>query len=77
VSVPAVLKRVGRELGTGYYILPSSIHECLILPDTEPVEKEELNSLVAVVNRGFVSERDVLTDHVYYYDRIRNQVRIC
>ena len=77
MAVPDVLKQIGKDMGTDFYILPSSIHECLILPDTDLADEEELNNLVSLVNRGWVSEKDVLADHVYYYDRLLQHVRSC
>ena len=77
MAMPDVLKQIGRELGKDFYILPSSIHECLILPDTDLMDEEGLNSLVRMVNSDCVQEKDVLADHVYYYDRLLQHVRSC
>ncbi len=77
MAVPAVLMRIGKDLGTNYYILPSSIHECLILPETEAADEKELNTLVSMINKEYVPEKEVLADHVYYYDRMLQQLRIC
>lgn len=56
--------------GKNLYILPSSIHELLILPedDSFPRSVEELLSMVKAVNGTEVAEDDFLADHVYYFD---------
>lgn len=56
--------------GKNLYILPSSIHELLILPedDSFPRSVEELLSMVKAVNSTEVAEDDFLADHVYYFD---------
>ena len=56
--------------GKNLYILPSSIHELLILPedDSFPRSVEELLSMVKAVNSTEVTEDDFLADHVYYFD---------
>lgn len=48
------------------YILPSSIHEVLLLADNE-IPVDELRRMVRSVNRGVVDEMDRLSDEVYYY----------
>lgn len=56
--------------GKNLYILPSSIHELLILPeeDSFPRSVEELLSMVKAVNSTEVAEDDFLADHVYHFD---------
>lgn len=53
-----------------FYVLPSSVHEVLILPD-DSMSKEELKSLVEAVNAdGYAmpNKSDILTGSVYKYD---------
>ena len=56
--------------GKNLYILPSSIHELLILPEEDSFSHsaEALISMVKEVNSTMVSEEDFLADHVYYFD---------
>ena len=63
-----LLDSFAKELGTGIYILPSSIHEVLLLPDSGNVQREELRQIVAEVNRVSVIVTEYLSDSVYYYD---------
>ena len=49
------------------YILPSSAHEVIIVPEDESVDIEYLKSMVRETNRYFVSEEDKLSDHIYKY----------
>ena len=77
MAVPGVMNRIAKELDADFYILPSSIHECLILPDTGLQDDDWLNHLVSFVNRECVPEEEILTDHVYFYDRMLQHVRPC
>ena len=77
MAVPGVMRQVGRKLGRDFYIIPSSIHECLILPYTDMIELNELNAMVRAVNSEVVAKQEVLADHVYFYDRVTESVRIC
>ncbi|MCR4610501.1 MAG: DUF5688 family protein [Lachnospiraceae bacterium] len=51
------------------YIIPSSIHEVLLIPESEEYDKDYLTSLVKEVNATQLEPEDVLSDHVYYYSR--------
>ena len=56
-----------------YYILPSSIHEVLILPYSEDLDPEELKKMVHEVNRTELMKEDILSDSVFLYS---NDTRI-
>lgn len=58
-----------------FYILPSSIHEVLLLRDDE-IPVDELRKIVRSVNRGVVDEMDRLSDEVYHYQRGSGKVEI-
>ena len=55
--------------GTDMYILPSSIHEVILLPSDRINDPTKLLSMVHDANTTVVSIGDVLSDSVYYYDR--------
>ena len=48
-------------------ILPSSVHEVLVIPDAGWDDYEELNAMVRAVNRDMVSKEEQLSDHIYRY----------
>ena len=50
-------------------ILPSSIHEVLLLPDDGDISYEEMSRLVTHINRSEVPEEDCLSNQVYLYSR--------
>ena len=51
-----------------YFVLPSSIHETLIVPDNGEFERESLENMVKEANRTVVEPVDRLSDAVYHYD---------
>lgn len=72
-----VVKDFARYMEHDLYILPSSIHEVIILLDDEYVKSpEELQRMVRETNRIVVDREEVLSDHVYYYDRKKDEFRI-
>lgn len=52
-----------------YYILPSSIHELLILPANTAISEDELLSIVRSVNDTQVEADEILSYGVYLYDK--------
>lgn len=64
-----VLDKIGELLGKNFYVLPSSIHEVLIVPDNGDMQAKELESMVKEVNATQVAPADLLSDKVQYYDR--------
>lgn len=65
---PNVQRHVADVLGSSFYVLPSSIHETILLPVTEPYSPYELQDMVKTVNRTIVDPKEVLSDAVYLYD---------
>lgn len=72
---PGVLDRLAEEK-RGIYILPSSVHEVVLLLDTEKVDRFGLYEMVGEVNERNVPEEEFLSDSVYYYDREKKKIRI-
>ena len=72
-----VLRDFAKYMEYDLYILPSSIHEVIILLDNEYAKApEELARMVRETNRIVVDREEILSDHVYYYDREKDEIRI-
>ncbi|MBQ7766121.1 MAG: hypothetical protein IJ397_04695 [Lachnospiraceae bacterium] len=56
------------QLGSNFFILPSSVHEVILVPDLGQVTREKLGEMVREVNATQVEEQEQLSDFVYYYD---------
>ena len=63
-----IRKQIGECLGSDYFVLPSSIHEVLILPDNGLFEVPELNAMVKEVNETQVERQEQLSDKVQFCD---------
>lgn len=51
-----------------FYILPSSVHEVLIVPKRDDLDLATLENMVQEVNATQVAPNEVLSDHVFEYD---------
>lgn len=64
-----LLEHFAEEKGCDFYILPSSVHELLLIVDSGEITKEELEEMVRSVNRMCVAKEERLSDRVYYFKR--------
>ena len=69
-----LLHNLCEKLECDLYILPSSIHEVILLPAYDHDSYDELTSMVKEVNSTQLSREEVLSDHVYYYSRETGQI---
>ena len=51
-----------------FYILPSSIHEVILVPESFGLEPERMAEMVKEINQTGVAPEEVLSDSVYYFD---------
>ena len=63
-----VMGKVSKLMGGDFYILPSSIHETLIVPTTSQMTLEDMSIMVQYVNKEAVEPEDKLSDKVQFYD---------
>lgn len=72
-----VLKEFSKALGGDLYILPSSIHEVILLKkDNHNLVKSDLIEMVHEVNVEEVADDEILSDNVYEYNFERDEISI-
>lgn len=72
----SVLRNFARVQECNIFILPSSVHEVMLVPENAETEPQFLEELVEEANRSAVGLVDLLSDHIYYYDRDKDQILI-
>ena len=64
-----VLESAALLMDCDLYIIPSSVHEVLLVPaDSEKYNTERLTDMLTCVNKE-VKNTDILSDHLYFYSR--------
>ena len=71
-----ILKEVADNINSDLYVLPSSIHEIIVVPTIIGLLQDELRQMVKEVNCEKVGDEDRLTDTIYLYSRNTNKVTI-
>lgn len=67
-----VMDQFANEIQSDFYILPSSIHELILVPFQSEMGKESLENIVSEVNQTQVAYNEILSDRVYLYQRATN-----
>ncbi len=67
IAYPGFMEEAKKQLGGDFYVLPSSIHEVLLIPVREAPDYRELLHMVTEINAAIVSPEEKLTDNVYRY----------
>lgn len=77
ILYPNVLKEFAERIGSDLYILPSSIHEVILIKAQGMGDADVLRNMVKDVNRTQLAPEEVLSDEVYHYNRKSGKVRLC
>lgn len=68
IFYPKVMEQLGEKMEGDYFILPSSLHETIVVPDEGELDHYELKAMVKEINATQVLPAERLTDEVYHYD---------
>lgn len=68
LDYPEYFENLSEKTGSDLYILPSSIHEVIVVPDTGG-DPDELRKMVMEVNASELDKEEFLSDNVYRYSR--------
>lgn len=73
IVYPDLMKKLAEKYNTSFYLIPSSVHEVLLMPENSEEELSDISQMVNHVNSKHVREEDILSDHAYFYDREKNR----
>ena len=68
IAYPNFMEDAAEKMGGDFFVIPSSIHEVLLVRDNGEMTSKDLENMVKEVNATQVEPEDQLTDHVYHYD---------
>lgn len=76
ILFPDELQKIADKIGTDLYILPSSVHEIILLSTDNTMTVDELKETVRFVNSNELRQEEVLSDNVYLFDRHNPSIEI-
>ena len=77
IFYPGLLKGIADDHECDLYIIPSSIHECIVIPDDGySMDTSFLRNIIREVNSSTVADVEILSDNLYRYDRDEDRLSI-
>ena len=76
VFYPGFLDEAAKQLGSDFFVIPSSIHEMLLLPDDGTIRADALAHIQHEVNEDEVLPEDLLSRQVFYYDAAERKLEL-
>lgn len=73
ILCPGILEGIAKKMGKKYWIIPSSVHECIIIPFGTDLEAKDIKRMIYEVNRVEVKDCDFLSNNLYMYTGIPGQ----
>ena len=70
------LRKFAEQHHSDLIILPSSIHEVLLVCDRGEMNYQELNEMVRCINKENVPMEDVFSDRIYRYSRADDKISL-
>nr|WP_308625375.1 DUF5688 family protein [uncultured Eisenbergiella sp.] len=71
-----IMAGIAETLGQDLLILPSSVHETLIIPEEPDMDMENYLDLVRTVNAMELDPEDILSDQIYRFDRKKQETSL-
>lgn len=68
------MDEIAEQLGGDFIIIPSSTHECLIMPKDDSFDRTAIENMIMEVNSTMVPLSDRLSDHSYVYDASEHEL---
>lgn len=65
--LPGTIARIHAFLKGGFYAIPSSIHEWLIVPESDEINCDSLTAMCKDANKTVVEAKEILSDHVLHF----------
>ncbi len=73
---PNLIGDFAKAMGSDLYIIPSSIHELLLLPAGDDDESRYIRDIIREINETQLLEEEILSDSLYIYDSTSKEIKI-
>ena len=67
-AYPEFLDQAAETVGGSFFMLPSSVHEFILIKDDGRQKAKDLNKMIRNVNETVLEPRDFLSNQCYHYD---------
>ena len=67
-AYPEFAEKAAEAIGGSFYMIPSSVHEFILIKDDGTPKAKDLNKMIKNVNETVLEPRDLLSEQCYHYD---------
>ena len=71
-----MLKTCADRFGEAFYVLPSSVHEVILVPASAVENQKELIAMVRDINQTQVRDTEILSDNIYLYSPVSGNLTL-
>ena len=71
---PDLIRQFSDRFGKNLFIIPSSVHELLLLPADHKDEASEIRCMIREINDTQVRVEEILSYSLYFYDRQKGEI---
>ena len=71
---PNILASFAQSISSSFYIIPASIHELLLIPAQQYIEDKSIKSMIREINDTQVSDEEILSYSLYFYDKEEGKI---
>lgn len=77
IAFPGVMEKLDELFPEGFFVVPSSIHETIIMPKGrgEEISPKQMGTMVRDINRTYMEKTEILSDRIYEYDKESGKIR--
>ena len=68
ISYPDFCKEAAETMGGSFFLIPSSVHEFILIKDDGTPKAKDLNRMIKNVNETVLEPRDFLSNQCYHYN---------
>jgi hypothetical protein len=74
IIYPNLLKDLAYSIGKGFYVIPSSVHEVIIVPTDDTYEADDIKNMIREINDTQVKKEEILSYSLYYFDKEKGRL---
>lgn len=74
ILYPQLLSLIAHRMECDFVIIPSSIHEVLLVPYTENTPPAHYEEMISEVNDTQLAREEILSDHAYFFERATDSI---
>ena len=79
LAYPGFFEQAAATIGGSYYVIPSSVHELILVKDSGNLSDDDINKFkndIKLVNKTILARDEILSDSLYHYDAVFHKFEI-